>query len=86
MIQLELHIPPPSPKSMPDATAAVLKLLRESGMKGITWDDFPRGFALRSRIADLRKQGYRITTLNERLEGGCIRARYVLLDAAEVTV
>lgn len=80
MMQLELHIPIPCPKSMADATADVLKKLKTNGMKGITWDDFPRGFALRSRISDLRKQGYQITTISEHLEGGCIRARYVLLS------
>lgn len=79
-MQLELHIPTPCPKSMPDAEAEVLRKLQTNGMRGVTWDDFPRGFALRSRISDLRKHGYKITTINERLEGGCIRARYVLLE------
>jgi len=80
MIQLELYIPPPCPKDMPCAMAMVLRKLQEKGMHGITWDDFARGFALRSRISDLRKQGYQITTLNEYLEGGCLRARYVLIE------
>lgn len=79
MMQLELFVPKPSPKDMPDAKADVLRALREKGMSGVTWDDFSRGFALRSRIADLRREGYQITTVNERLESGCIRARYILL-------
>ena len=83
MIQFELHIPTPCPRNMPDATADVLRKLQSHGMKGVTWDDFPRGFALRSRISDLRKHGYQITTLNERLEGNCIRARYILLTEKE---
>jgi hypothetical protein len=79
MMQLEMHIPAPCPKYMPEATAAVLAMLQEKKHFGVTWDDWPRGFALRSRISDLRKKGYRITTINETLEGGAIRARYILL-------
>ena len=78
-MQLEMHIPEPKPLYMPEATERVLQMLIGAGSKGITWDNFPRGFALRSRIADLRKSGYKITTINERLESGSIRARYVLL-------
>lgn len=79
MQQLDLHIPQPKPLHMPDKTAEVLHKLEMAGMGGVTWDHFPRGFALRSRISDLRKQGYSITTINERLSGECTRARYVLL-------
>lgn len=82
MEQLDLlsyHIPRPCPRSMPDATANVLQKLKNNGVLGVTWDNFPRGFALRSRISDLRKQGYMIHTDHEHLDGGCIRARYILL-------
>lgn len=65
--------------AMPDDTAQVLRKLKDKRSAGITWDDFARGFALRSRISDLRKQGYMIHTDHEHLDGGCIRARYILL-------
>jgi hypothetical protein len=80
-MQLELHIPKPCPKEMPEACAEVLDALKLHGGRGITWDNFPRGFALRSRISDLRRDGYKITTINERLESGCTRGRYVLLTS-----
>lgn len=80
-MQLDLFIPRPCPKHMPEATQMVLQKLSAAGGRGITWDDFARGFALRSRISDLRKAGHRITTINERLEGGTIRARYVMVKA-----
>lgn len=79
-MQLELHIPTPCPKDMGEACADVLALLQIKGRTGVTWDDFPRGFAIRSRISDLRKEGYKITTLVETLPGACTRARYVLLS------
>lgn len=79
-MQLDIHVPKPSGKIMPEATLHVLNKLKEHP-KGITWDHFATGFALRSRISDLRKAGHKITTINERLESGCIRARYVLLKA-----
>lgn len=75
-----VEIPRPCPKDMPEACADVLRKLQENGMRGITWDDFARGFALRSRISDLRKQGYSITTKGERLSNGSVRARYILLE------
>lgn len=71
--------PRPSPRPMPNKAAEVLRKLKERGATGVTWDDFPIGFALRSRIADLRKEGYDIATFKDQLEGGTIRARYVLL-------
>jgi hypothetical protein len=80
MMQLELRIPAPAPKHMPEKAKAVLELLRKKGARGVTWDDVPKGFAIRSRIADLRKAGHLITTIDEKLEGGTIRARYVLLQ------
>jgi hypothetical protein len=80
-MQLDLYVPKPCGKAMPEATLHVLNKLKEHP-KGITWDNFQTGFALRSRIADLRKAGHSITTINEKLESGCIRARYVLLKAS----
>ena len=47
---------------MNQSTERVLKVLRSKGSKGVTFNDFPRGFAIRSRIADLRSTGYTITT------------------------
>lgn len=76
-----VHIPAPCAKDLPEKTQQTLDKLVEKGRIGVTWDDFASGFALRSRIADLRnKHGYLITTKNERLPGGCVRARYVLIE------
>lgn len=78
-LPLFAYVPKPCPLDMPEATAETLAMLRKKGGAGVTWDDFERGFALRSRISDLRKQGYKINTKGERLSNGSVRARYVLL-------
>jgi len=57
----------------------VLAKLREKGSKGVTWDDFSRGFALRSRISDMRSK-MEIRTINESLNNGGYRARYFLIS------
>lgn len=57
----------------------VLSKLREKGSEGITFDNFARGFALRSRISELRLNND-IKTVNEKLDSGCYRARYFLID------
>lgn len=57
----------------------VLEMLEKYKAHGITWDLFPKGKAIRSRIADLRKAGYKIITKMEQLPGGCRRARYFYL-------
>ena len=64
---------------MTNSEYKVLSKLREKGSQGVTWDDFPRGFALRSRISDMRPR-MEIRTLNEHLDSGCIRARYFLIS------
>lgn len=56
--------------------AAVLKKLR-SCKRGVTFDNFARGFRLGARIFDLREAGYQIETVTEQA-GDCLRARYVL--------
>lgn len=62
----------------------VLQKLREKGSKGITFDDFNRGFALRSRISELRHK-FNITTENEKLNTGSYRKRYFLQTTAGKT-
>lgn len=78
------NVPKASPMPLHTGAEAVLRKLKERGNKGVTWDNFPRGFALRSRISDLRKKGYQIHTENQKLPdlgGGCIRAKYILLQS-----
>jgi len=50
---------------MNTSTQRVLKELEYAGSKGITHKNFGVGFALRSRIADLRDMGYEIITKQE---------------------
>lgn len=58
----------------------VIKALRKAKGKGITHWDFANGFALRSRIADLRGQGVEIQTKLEPNDGNNGRhARYILI-------
>lgn len=58
----------------------VIKALRKAKSKGITHWDFANGFALRSRIADLRGQGVEIQTKLEPNDNNNGRhARYILI-------
>jgi len=58
----------------------VIKALRKAKGKGITHWDFATGFALRSRIADLRGQGVEILTKLEPNDNNNGRhARYILI-------
>ena len=58
----------------------VLSKLKAKKNKGITHWDFPSGFALRSRIADLRSRGYEIlTNLEKNADNKGMHARYVLI-------
>jgi len=65
------------PKSSNDR---VLSELKRNKNKGITHWDFPSGFALRSRIADLRSRGYQIlTNLERNADNKGRHARYFLM-------
>jgi len=58
----------------------VLSKLKRNKNKGITHWDFPSGFALRSRIADLRSRGYQIlTNLERNADNKGNHARYFLM-------
>lgn len=64
---------------MGTAAKKVFDKLKESP-KGITHWDFPRGFALRSRISDLRSKGSEIRTMMEKNTNNTgNHARYVLV-------
>jgi hypothetical protein len=64
---------------METANNKVLNELRRSTM-GITHWNFPKGFALRSRIADLRSIGKEIVTKLERNDNNTGKhARYFLI-------
>ena len=65
---------------MKPAAIQVLKKLRSSKSKGVTHWDFPSGFALRSRISDLRGSGCEIKTNLEKNQANTGRhARYILI-------
>ncbi len=65
---------------MNQATEKVISALNRRGAEGITHWDFPNGFALRSRIADLRRAGKKIITKMERNNGNRgNHARYFLI-------
>lgn len=58
----------------------VLTKLRRARGKGITHSDFIAGFALRSRIADLRAKGFNIqTTLEKNYRNNGRHAVYKLI-------
>ena len=58
----------------------VIKALRKAKSKGITHWDFANGFALRSRIAELRAVGVEILTKLEPNDNNNGRhARYILI-------
>ena len=57
----------------------VLNALRKAKMKGITFDNFAKGCAMRSRISDLRKMGYEILAEFEEIADGVRRKRYWLI-------
>ena len=56
-----------------------LEMLLRKKAKGISFDDFPRGFRLGARIFDLRQAGHEITTIIEEMSSGTRRARYFLI-------
>lgn len=61
----------------------VMDALRSKRNQGVTHWDFPNGFALRSRIADLRKMGHKIVTQLESNSGNSGKhARYFLIKMA----
>lgn len=65
---------------MSDCIDKVEAALNYYGSAGITHWNFGRGFALRSRIADLRARGCKIVTNMEKNEdGNGHHARYVLI-------
>ena len=69
---------------MKPAMLQVLTKLRSKKNKGITHWDFPSGFALRSRIADLRASGNDILTRLEKNQATNGRhARYYLIKEAK---
>lgn len=81
MMQIEMtDMWNPRPSAQPNESKAkkLLAKLRENGARGVTWDDFAPGFAIRSRISDLIKDNHRIAKRKEKLPGGCIRMRYIL--------
>lgn len=65
---------------MNDSEQRVINAFNRHKSKGITHQLFPAGFALRSRIADLRAKGYRIVTKMEANSDNSGRhARYQLI-------
>lgn len=65
---------------MNDSELVVMKKLRRARGKGITHHDFIAGFALRSRIADLRAKGIDILTkLEKNYRNNGRHARYILI-------
>jgi EAL domain-containing protein (putative c-di-GMP-specific phosphodiesterase class I) len=62
---------------MKSEASRVLAKLKQN-RRGITFDDFGRGYRLGARIFDLRQAGFNIVTIKEALENGSQRARYVL--------
>lgn len=68
---------------MNNSKQKVLDVLRSKRNQGITHWDFHNGFALRSRIADLRKLGHEIITQMESNDGNSGKhARYFLIKMA----
>jgi len=68
---------------MNNSEQRVIDTLKSNKNKGVTHWDFPNGFALRSRIADLRKLGHKISTRLESNTGNSGRhARYFLIKMA----
>jgi len=65
---------------MEPAQQKVYDRLLAYGKRGVVWDDFPKGFAIRSRMSELRQMGLNIITKIEELPDGCRRARYFLLN------
>lgn len=70
------HVPTPKPLERKEHCERVLNKLRAAGEHGISVNDFPTNFALRSRISNLRAEGYLIHTDMRR---GKI-TRYMLLS------
>ena len=69
---------------MNDSMQRVLNQFKLHKSKGITHQCFPVGFALRSRIADLRATGYKIVTkLEDNTSNSGRHARYHLIATPE---
>jgi len=68
---------------MKDSVLRVLEELRKAKNRGISWDSFPKGCAIRSRISDLRKMGYDIRDEWEHLSDRVKRKRYYLIKERE---
>ncbi len=69
---------------MNDSEQRVLNAFARHKSKGITHQLFPAGFALRSRIADLRAKGFQISTKLEANSNNDGRhARYHLVKMPE---
>ena len=63
------------------AKQKVFDLLKQRAASGVTHWDFPQGFALRSRISDLRKGGQEILTRLETNHSSAGKhARYILME------
>jgi endonuclease IV len=56
----------------------VLTALKKAKKTGITFKNFHTGFQLGARIAELRNEGYNITTRMEPNPEGRSRGRYLL--------
>lgn len=68
---------------MNNSAQKVMDTLRQKRTQGVTHWDFPNGFALRSRIADLRRLGHKIITNMESNTNNTGRhARYFLIKMA----
>jgi hypothetical protein len=72
----------PSDERLKAHLATILAKLRAKKARGVTFEDFPKGFRLAGRIFDLREAGYQIATRKEPLSNGGQYARYVLLGGS----
>lgn len=64
--------------------ADVIKKLKQKGTQGVTFDDFPRGFAIRSRMSEIRLN-HEIRTIMEDVGNGVKRARYFYIKKTKQT-
>lgn len=66
---------------MSPSTQRVLSKLKCNRSRGISFDDFGRGFRLSSHIHLLRRAGFNIITEYERMSNGGNKGRYFLIKA-----
>lgn len=64
---------------MKPSVTKVLNLLRCKKRRGVIFDDVPRGTCITKRISELRRMGYKISSIPEMLSNGGRRARWVLI-------